>query len=217
MADASLARVVRREVLPGAAALLIPRTTDGRVLFAVPWYGAVLLGTTDEPREDAPLDPHASEREIEFILATARGYLEDRLPRSSVLASFAGLRPLYSLAAAGSTASVSREHAVLSECGNLVSIVGGKWTTYRRMAADAMQAAERCGLRAPDADTAQLALVRDSVLENAADHADALAASADALARFIEHCERYTQARSAADVMSRRLRLGMTRGRVLSQ
>ena len=221
MADAGLPAVVRpsqgahvvvdRAAMPGSAALLIPKTPDGRVLFAVPWYGAVLLGTTDEPRDDAPLDPQASEQEVAFILQTARGYLADPLPPERVLATFAGLRPLYSIASDDATAKVSREHAVLRECGNLVSIVGGKWTTYRRMAADAMEAAERCGLAMRSTDTAQLPLVRDRVLEDAADRADAIAAAADQLARFRVHCERYTQARSATDVMSRRLRLGMTR------
>ena len=172
-------------------AMLIPRTTDGRVLFAVPWYGAVLLGTTDEQREDAPLDPQPSEREIEFILATARGYLDDRAAaRAIVLATFAGLRPLYSIAAAGSTANVSREHAVLRECGNLVSIVGGKWTTYRRMAVDALQAAEPRGFVRRRPTPRRSLLVRDSVLEHAADRVDAMAASADALARLAAHCER---------------------------
>jgi glycerol-3-phosphate dehydrogenase len=109
---------------------------------------------------------------------------------------------------------VSREHAVLSECGNLVSIVGGKWTTYRRMAVDAMQAAEHCGLHARAADTAQLPLVRDRVLEDAADRADAIGASGEALAQFSAYCQRHTQARSVADIMSRRLRLGMARGNV---
>ena len=103
---------------------------------------------------------------------------------------------------------------MLARCGNLVSIVGGKWTTYRRMAADAMQAAEHCGLHARAADTARLRLVRDGVLEDAADRADAIAASGAALARFSTYCERHTQARSVADIMSRRLRLGMARGHV---
>ena len=221
MADPALAAVVRpsqgahvvvdRAVLPGRAAMLIPRTSDGRVLFAVPWYGAVLLGTTDAPRDDAPLDPQATSAEVQFILETARSYLADALRPERIVATYAGLRPLYSLAAAGSTASVSREHAVLRECGNLISIVGGKWTTYRRMAVDALQAAEAARLRSTPADTATLALVRDSVLEHAADHADEMATSPDAMARLAAHCRKFTQARSEADVRSRRLRLAVAR------
>lgn len=194
--------VIDRDFLPGSAALMIPRTADGRVLFAIPWLESVLLGTTDQPRQDAPWDPHPSHEEIEFILDTARGYLARPIATADVRASFAGLRPLFDPRGAGTTAAISREHAVLTEFGNLISIVGGKWTTYRRMAADAMAAAVRARLlSAPPAATEDLPLVVDRVLVGAR--------RAPPDAAFVEHCRRFTQARTDEDLLYRRTRLGM--------
>ncbi len=197
--------VVDREFLPGTAGLMIPRTRDGRVLFAIPWHHKVLIGTTDQPRADAPFDPQPSKEEIDFIIETAAGYLQRPITHADVRAAFAGLRPLFSPQAAGSTAKISREHAVLTEFGCVISVVGGKWTTYRRMAVDALDAAARAGLLpAGRSKTADLMLTQDDVLIAAANSGSAAEAG---LQRFAAHCRRFTQARTNADVLARRARL----------
>ncbi|GIL05643.1 MAG: glycerol-3-phosphate dehydrogenase [Betaproteobacteria bacterium] len=193
--------VVERDFLPGSAALMIPKTRDGRVLFVIPWFDKLLIGTTDGPRPDAPWEPQPSREEIEFMLETARGYLARPITTADVRASFAGLRPLFDPGRAGSTAAISREHAVLTEFGNLISIVGGKWTTYRKMAVDALAAARRAGLLdARSARTEDLALVVDRVLVDPARRS-----APDA--GYAEHCRRFTQARTAEDIVARRARL----------
>jgi glycerol-3-phosphate dehydrogenase len=144
--------VVDRRFMPADAALMVPKTPDGRVLFAIPWQGELLIGTTDVPREDMPEDPQPSAAEIDFILQTAAGYLQQPITRADVRRSFAGLRPLYSPQRLADSASISREHAVLREAGGLFTIVGGKWTTYRKMAVDALAAAARAGL-VPDGES----------------------------------------------------------------
>ncbi|MCK6428193.1 MAG: glycerol-3-phosphate dehydrogenase, partial [Burkholderiaceae bacterium] len=150
---------------------------------------------------DAPWEPQPSREEIEFMLETARGYLARPITTADVRASFAGLRPLFDPGRAGSTAAISREHAVLTESGNLISIVGGKWTTYRKMAVDALAAARRAGLLdARSARTEDLALVVDRVLVDPARRS-----APDA--GYAEHCRRFTQARTAEDIVARRARL----------
>ena len=129
--------VVSRSFLPGSDALLIPHTTDGRVLFAVPWQQHVLIGTTDTPVKDAHLEPHPLEAEIELVLTNAGRYLAQVPTRADVLCMFAGLRPLAAPDRRGQqTKEVSRGHKVLTSDSGLVSIIGGKWTTYRQMAED---------------------------------------------------------------------------------
>lgn len=151
--------VVGREFLPGDDALLVPKTTDGRVLFAIPWQGRVLLGTTDSARTDMPLEPHALPGEVDFILATAALYLLRPPTPADVLSVFAGLRPLAGSGQGGSTAGLSREHAIEVSPGGLVTLSGGKWTTYRRMGADAVDAASaHAGLPGRASCTATLRL-----------------------------------------------------------
>lgn len=133
--------VVGRHFLPGDDALLVPRTRDGRVLFAIPWQGRVLLGTTDTPRPDLPLEPAPLAGEVDFILETAARYLLQPPTRADVLSVFVGLRPLIGAGDASPTRSLSREHMIEVSPGGLVSITGGKWTTYRRMGADAVDTA----------------------------------------------------------------------------
>ncbi|MCB1908985.1 MAG: glycerol-3-phosphate dehydrogenase/oxidase [Rhodocyclaceae bacterium] len=136
--------VVDADFLPGSDALLVPDTADGRVLFVIPWLGKLVIGTTDTPRDELPLEPRPLQAEIDFILDTAARYLARAPRREDVRSTFAGLRPL--VGGDGSdTADLSREHLVeVSESG-LVTITGGKWTTYRRMAIDAVDAAARAG------------------------------------------------------------------------
>lgn len=149
--------VLERRFLPGRDALLIPRTPDGRVLFVIPWQQHLLLGTTDTPRADCPLEPQPFAEEIDFILATAGRYLAQRPTRADVRSAFAGLRPL--LGGAGGTAQLSREHAIDVSAAGLVTVAGGKWTTYRRMAEDVIDhAAGSAGLPPRPCPTARLAL-----------------------------------------------------------
>ncbi len=138
--------VLDRRFMPGESGLMIPKTPDGRVLFGIPWHGRLIVGTTDVPVDGPAWDPKPSESEIEFILETARGYLSTPPSRADVLSAFAGLRPLFSPGAHGATKTISREHAIVIEHGNLLTVTGGKWTTYRRMALDALAQATRRGL-----------------------------------------------------------------------
>ncbi len=129
--------VLDASFLAGQTALMIPKTTDGRVLFAVPWHGKVLIGTTDTPLNEHQLEPRALASEIEFILKTAGQYLTKVPTEKDVLAVYAGLRPL---AAPGkdtnSTKEISRSHKLMVSQSHLITITGGKWTTYRKMASD---------------------------------------------------------------------------------
>lgn len=122
--------------LSGDAAIMVPHTSDGRVLFAIPWHGHTLLGTTDTPIEKAILEPVALEEEIEFILDTSSRYLARRPSRDDILSVFAGIRPLVKSSEVASTAALSREHTIEVSRSGLLSIAGGKWTTYRKMAED---------------------------------------------------------------------------------
>ncbi|MCI0432027.1 MAG: glycerol-3-phosphate dehydrogenase/oxidase [Gemmatimonadetes bacterium] len=127
--------VLERAFLPGDSAIMVPHTDDGRVLFAIPWHGRVLIGTTDTPVPDATLEPRALTDEVDFILEHAVRYLTKDPTRADVLSVFAGLRPLVAVEG-DHTASLSREHLILVAPSGLVTIAGGKWTTYRRMAED---------------------------------------------------------------------------------
>ncbi len=133
--------VVDREFLPGREALLVPRTEDGRVLFAVPWLGKVILGTTDTPRNDLAAEPRAFPEETSFILREAARYLAKAPTRADVRSIWVGLRPLVRPPEnrAGETKALSREHAVLVSHSGLVTVTGGKWTTYRSMAEDVLE------------------------------------------------------------------------------
>ncbi len=137
--------VLPREFLPGDSAIMIPKTDDGRVLFAVPWHGRVIVGTTDTPVDHATVEPRALPEEIEFLMTHAARYLT-RDPRpGDVLSIYAGLRPLVAVKNADSTAALSRDHTILVSDSGLITITGGKWTTYRRMAEDVIDHAEMIG------------------------------------------------------------------------
>jgi glycerol-3-phosphate dehydrogenase len=133
--------VFKSDFLPGNSAIMVPHTSDGRVLFAIPWHGHVLVGTTDTPVPAPTLEPVAMEEEIEFILATAGHYLTKAPTRDDVLSVFAGIRPLVRADGQVSTAALSRDHIVHTDRSGLVTICGGKWTTYRHMAEDCVDQA----------------------------------------------------------------------------
>jgi glycerol-3-phosphate dehydrogenase len=132
--------VVDREFLGGSAALMVPKTADGRVLFAVPWLGKVILGTTDTPRHDLALEPVAFDEEIKFILLESARYLRRAPRREDVKSIWVGLRPLVKPLddAVINTKRLSREHTILISRSGLVTVTGGKWTTYRAMAEDVL-------------------------------------------------------------------------------
>ncbi len=137
--------VLPREFLPGGAAIMIPKTDDGRVLFAVPWHGRLVVGTTDTPVAEASLEPRALPEEIEFIFAEMARYLARDPGRADVLSVYAGLRPLVKQHAVGNTAALSRDHLIVVSDSGLITITGGKWTTYRKMAEDVIDHAELIG------------------------------------------------------------------------
>jgi len=129
--------VFDKQFLPGKNAIMIPKTDDGRVLFAVPWHNKVVVGTTDTPLEKHSMEPTALEEEIEFILRTAKKYMTKNPSREDVLSVFAGLRPL-AAPQQGSTKTkeISRSHKVMVSDSGLITITGGKWTTFRKMGQD---------------------------------------------------------------------------------
>ncbi len=130
--------VLDKEFLPLKYGLMIPKTPDGRVLFALPWYNKVIVGTTDVPKEKAEIEPRATENEVDFILETAGRYLAKKPKRSDVKSVFAGLRPLAAPKKDGSdkTKEISRGHKIYVSKSGMVTIIGGKWTTYRQMGYD---------------------------------------------------------------------------------
>jgi glycerol-3-phosphate dehydrogenase len=138
--------VLDKTFLSSASAIMIPKTTDGRVLFAIPWYDKVVIGTTDTPLDTISLEPVALEKEINFILKTAESYLVKPPRREDVLCIFAGLRPLAADPGnPSSTKEVSRRHKITLSNSGLLTIIGGKWTTYRRMAEETINRAIREG------------------------------------------------------------------------
>lgn len=139
--------VLDKRFLKGETAIMVPQTEDGRVLFAVPWHERVLVGTTDTPVAGASLEPRPLEEEIHFILKHAARYMVDDPTRQDILCMFAGIRPLVGAVDGKKTAAISRDHHLEVSQSGLVTITGGKWTTYRKMAEDAVnQAAMIAGL-----------------------------------------------------------------------
>jgi glycerol-3-phosphate dehydrogenase len=128
--------VLPKEFLPGETAIMVPHTRDGRVMFAIPWHGHVVVGTTDTPIEDVSLEPVPLPHEVDFILETASSYLERPPGRGDILSVFTGIRPLAREGADTGTATLSRDHRIQIAGSGLLTINGGKWTTYRRMAED---------------------------------------------------------------------------------
>ena len=133
--------VVDRDFMPGHHALLVPKTRDGRVLFAVPWLGKLILGTTDTPRDDLPREPDPFAEELDFILSESARVLRRPLDTADIRSVWVGLRPLVAPpeSAETGTKTISREHTIVVDAGGLVTVTGGKWTTYRAMAEDVLQ------------------------------------------------------------------------------
>jgi glycerol-3-phosphate dehydrogenase len=142
--------VIDKSFLPGEEALMIPKTDDGRVLFAVPWHNVIILGTTDTPVESSSPEPVALEEEIDFVLNTAGRYLLKAPARSDVKSVFAGLRPLaVPTGKSRKTKEISRSHKIIISKSGLFTMVGGKWTTFRKMAEDMVSKVESIKLMPP--------------------------------------------------------------------
>ena len=220
--------VLDRSFLAGNTAIMVPKTDDGRVLFAIPWHDHVVVGTTDTPIPEATLEPKPLPEEIEFVLTHAQRYMTKDPQPSDVLSVFVGIRPLVSNPDASTTAAISRDHSLFVSKGNLVTICGGKWTTYRRMGQDTInKAAEVAGLEKRPSVTKDLH-VHGYVPQPADDHRLAVYGSdADALLALergepqmaerihpnlpvtrgqIVWAARYEMARTVEDALSRRTR-----------
>ncbi len=225
--------VFDRSFLAGDSAIMVPHTDDGRVLFVIPWHGKVLVGTTDTPMDHADLEPRAMKEEIGFILRNAARYLSRDPEEKDILSVFAGQRPLVRPPGkdGGATKAISRNHEVLVSDSGLLTIVGGKWTTYRKMAEDTLDHAitlggledrpcvtgnlQLHGWRAPNAPALPEGL---AVYGSDAPKVGALMKSDPALAAPIHPrlaypmaavvwAARHEQARTLEDVLSRRTRI----------
>jgi glycerol-3-phosphate dehydrogenase len=126
--------VIDKKFLNGNIGILVPKTSDGRVLFAVPWLGHVILGTTDTLVNEPSIDPIPSNNEIDFILYNAQKYMSLKPTRKDVKSVFVGLRPLVAKDLKSKSKDISRKHKIIISDTGLVSVIGGKWTTYRKMA-----------------------------------------------------------------------------------
>ncbi len=191
--------------LPGGNAVMIPKTSDGRVLFCIPWLGVTLVGTTETRVTQAELEPNAAESEIDFVLETAGTYLEQRPTRDDILSVFAGIRPLVSSGQTKNTAALSRGHLISVDNAGMVTITGGKWTTYRRMAEDAVdQAINVARLDAGPSVTEDLPIEGPSGSTLGGD--DQLHAKLPYTKRDVIRAVRDEMAMTVEDVLARRIR-----------
>ena len=141
--------VLDQSFLPGETAILVPHTEDGRVLFAVPWHGRVIVGTTDTPIDQPTLEPLPFKEELDFLIDHAAKYLTKDPSAADVLSAFAGIRPLVTAGGGKKTAALSRDHHLNVSPSGLITIAGGKWTTYRKMGEDTIDAAIPIGALEP--------------------------------------------------------------------
>jgi glycerol-3-phosphate dehydrogenase len=231
--------VFDRSFLPSDVAIMVPHTSDGRVMFAIPWCGRTLIGTTDTPVAEVTVEPHPLEAEIDFILRTAALYLHKAPTRDDVLSMFAGIRPLVRSGNGKSTAALSRDHTIHVDQNGLLTITGGKWTTYRNMAEDcvnhaAMLAeleekpcltrclnlhgfhtnAERFGDLAPYGSDA---VVLQRLMQAAPELAAQLHPALPYRAVQVVWAARHEFARTVEDVLSRRLRATFLDARAASE
>lgn len=222
--------VLPRSFLPGDAALMIPKTSDGRVLFAIPWHDSLVVGTTDDPVQRPEYDPRPMPDEHRFLLEHIERYLGRKPCEADIRSTWSGQRPLVRQAGAESTAAISRDHTILVSDSGLLTITGGKWTTYRRMGEHVIdRAAQVRGLtsapsktrnlklhgwqqRPTEADAPWLAVygadlpeLQHLAIEDAS-LAAPLAADAAYTAAEVVWAARYEMARTVDDVLARRTR-----------
>jgi glycerol-3-phosphate dehydrogenase len=208
--------VINKNLFEGSTAMMIPKTDDGRVLFAVPWFGKVIVGTTDTPIEKSNIEPKALEEEIKFVLEHINRYGTQKITRADVNSIFVGLRPLISTKNKGNTSGVSREHALHISLSGLVSIIGGKWTTYRQMAIHAIDNAAFVGkLPTRNCVTANLPIdlsvekknIIKSIIESNPEYAHPIHADYHYQLAEIIYAVRHQMATNVEDILSRRIRL----------
>jgi glycerol-3-phosphate dehydrogenase len=216
--------VFDKSFLPDETALMIPKTTDGRVLFAIPWHGKTVVGTTDTAIENAELEPKPLEEEIDFILKTCQNYLVKSPTRSDILSVFVGIRPLVRSSGTKNTAKLSRDHTIEIDSSGLLTLTGGKWTTYRNMAEDAInKAIELAGLPAKKCVTKHIkiedehpAKISGIIAEN-----PVLAGKIDPDFPYqkaeIVYAVRDEMARTVEDILARRTRILFLDARVAMQ
>jgi glycerol-3-phosphate dehydrogenase len=221
--------VLPKRFLGGDTAIMVPRTRDARVMFAIPWHDHAVVGTTDTPISELSLEPRPLSEEIDFILDTAGGYLSAPPSRSDILSAFGGIRPLVRAGEHSSTAALSREHTIQISSAGLVTIAGGKWTTYRRMAEDCVNhAATLAGLderpcmtqelrihgyhESPPrfgafADYGEESVALAGLVEGRPELGVAIDAAAPVLAAQVYWAVRHEMARTVDDVLARRVRV----------
>jgi len=222
--------VVDMSFMPAEDALMIPKTSDGRVLFAVPWHDKLVIGTTDTPLTQHSLEPVALEEEIEFVMRTADQYLTKAPTKKDVLSMFAGLRPLAAPQdGSAKTKEISRSHKIFVADSGLITITGGKWTTYRRMAEDTVNKAIEVGkLVSKPVKTKDLAIHGSTANVDRKDHlyvygtdrqallalvnenkawGEKLDPRADYIAAEVIWAVRHEMARTVEDVLARRVRI----------
>ena len=205
--------VLSKDFLPSSTALMIPKTSDGRVLFCIPWLGHTLVGTTDVPCETAELGESVTDEEIDFLLETAGAYLANQPTRDDILSTFAGVRPLVNRSDTTNTSKLSRSHELFIDANGLITITGGKWTTYREMAEQAVDAAVKGGgLNASECITRTLAIDAPSTSNGERLHSDLPYTTGD-----IERAFEVEMAQTADDVLSRRTRISFLTERIAEE
>ncbi|HWZ03282.1 MAG TPA: FAD-dependent oxidoreductase, partial [Mucilaginibacter sp.] len=221
--------VLDKSFMPGDDAIMIPKTDDGRVLFVLPWHGKVLIGTTDTPLNSHSLEPIALEEEISFVLRTAGKYLTKAPVRKDIRSIFAGLRPLAApQEGAIKTKEISRSHKIIVSASGLISVIGGKWTTYRRMAQDTVdKAIETAKLQPKACVTKDLSIHGNKTGSDFNDHLYVYGSDREALLALVKEnpewgeklyfrmdyikaeviwAVRHEMARTVEDVLARRVR-----------
>ena len=219
--------VAGRQFLPSDSALIVPKTPDGRVVFAIPWHEHTLIGTTDTPLQSVSLEPKPLEEEIDYLLETVAGYLNPVPTRADVLSVFAGIRPLVRQSGQGKTSKLGRDHSIHISSQGLVTILGGKWTTFRKMAEDCVdRAAQAAGLPTVACTTMKQTVFGSdgsaltgplqiygaqgpevaALIEQRSDYTEPLDSELPYLAGQVVWAARHEMARTVEDVLARRLR-----------
>jgi glycerol-3-phosphate dehydrogenase len=197
--------VLPKKFFPGETALMVPKTSDGRVIFIIPWHDHVLVGTTDTPVDQATLEPRATPDEIDFLLKMAAIYLNETPALGDVLSVFTGIRPLVKGDPSARTASLSRDHVIRVSESGLVTITGGKWTTVRKMAEDCVdRVMVEARLDASKSKTADLKL-RSRLKDEEADNS--LHESFRMTKCDVEYAVQHEMARTVEDFLARRSRV----------
>ena len=208
--------VIDAKFFPSTDAMMIPKTDDGRVLFAVPWHNKVVLGTTDTPIEEVSYEPKPLEEEIEFIIKHINRYCTSLITRADVNAVYVGLRPLVKQKTKVSSALISREHHLSVSSSGLITITGGKWTTYRKMAADAVDNAafigkfkkEKCTTaHTPIGDEKEKETRMKEILKNDISLKELVDPNYTFTKAAIVYAVKYEMAICIEDILARRMRL----------